>query len=198
MNRNRRILLVVIVAALLATTSAQVPALVAGMTWRSAAAPAPDAEPVPGGPAFQMVSPFEFRLIDSGGAWAYYGGGLYNPGPGGAFYAAALTLPNNITITKMVVYFYDNSAINLYVTLLRCYTAGLGVDTMAYVASSGTRDTFGNEADESIDYPVVDQQSYSYSIEVSMPPGGGSDLRLIGVRIDYAYNTGLPLVLNDE
>jgi len=43
-----------------------------------------------------------------------------------------------------------------------------------------------NAADASINEPAVNQQRYSYYLEVIMPPGGDT-LRLAAARIDYKY-----------
>ena len=56
---------------------------------------------------------------------------------------------------------------------------------MAEVASSGAQDQYRNVTDPTIIKPAVDQQKYSYLVEVGMPPAF-SNLRLAGVRIDYS------------
>ena len=66
-----------------------------------------------------MVNAFQFRPAFPNGTWDYFNGELINPGPEDNFYEAALSLPDNITITKMVVYFYDNSDEDLVVGLWR-------------------------------------------------------------------------------
>jgi hypothetical protein len=150
-----------------------------------AAAPDPDA-PVPGGPDFQMVNPFQFRPAFPDCGWEYNNGELDNPGPRDCFYEAALTLPNNVTITKMVVYFYDNYESDLLVGLWRVDPSTGTWVAMAEIASEGAQDQYRNVADKSIIEPVVDQRSYSYVVEVGMPAAFNT-LRLAGVRIDYAY-----------
>ena len=52
--------------------------------------------------------------------------------------------------------------------------------------SWGTEDQYRNVTDTSIIEPAVDQQRYSYLVEVGIPPVY-ADLRLAGVRIDYSY-----------
>ena len=65
---------------------------------------------------------------------------------------------------------------------------------MATVWSNSKEDSYRNLADTSIIEPVIDQQSYSYVIEVGMPAGSFNTLRLAGVRIDYSYDSYQPLI----
>ena len=182
MKSHRSVKLTVLAIILLLAAAAAVP-------WRTLAASAKVA-PVPGGPKFLMVDATQFR------AWrpettAYLGeGGLMNPGSEGNFYQAGLSLPDNIKITKVVVYFYDNSELDdqddLVVALWRCDPSTGDHVEMATVASSGAQDQYRNAADTSIIEPMVNQQSYSYYLEVGMPPRGDT-LRVAAVRIDYRY-----------
>jgi hypothetical protein len=67
------------------------------------AAPAPASAPVPGGPKFLMVNAFQFRPAFPNRNWDFYNGELNNPGPEDNFFEAALSLPDHIKVTKMVV-----------------------------------------------------------------------------------------------
>lgn len=206
MNRRRRLTL-----AMLAT----IVALAAGstVTWRLVAAPPDDGmtgprdparaaalapqEPVPGGPQFYAVNAVAFRPLSSSYLWAYYLLELYNPGTGNAEYDLSLSLPNNVAITQFVVYYYDGSTgYNLESTLVRCPLAGGSCTQMAKVNSSGIP-SYSHAATSSIAYPDVDQQNYSYVVDVYLPPAGDS-LTLVGVRIDYAYQVDLPLLTKDH
>lgn len=209
MNHWRRIALVLTaVAVLVAAASA--------LAWRSAAAPAaqppppaglespanpaaqnPDV-PVPGGPAFLMISGFQFKPRWMGTTWDYQGLDLHNPGAGTSYLDASFSLPNDVVITGMVVYYYDNSASDLAVWLYRGDVSTGNFAFMADASSSGAMDQYRNVSDTTIDLPAVDQQSYSYIVTVEMPPAGNS-LRLVGVRIDYATDVvTLPLALKDH
>jgi hypothetical protein len=167
-------------------------AVTAAVPWRTQAAPAP-AAPVPGGPGFQMVNAYQFRPAFPASTWDYFEGELNNPGPQDSFYEAALSLPNNITITGVVVYFYDNSEKDLAVGLWRIDPSTGDWIPLAEVGSSGAQDLRRNVADTSIDVPLIDQQNYSYTVEVYIPAAFNT-LRLAAVRIDYAYAVHLPLV----
>jgi hypothetical protein len=210
MNNHRLFKLTVLAMVVLLVVAAIVP-------WRSLAARPPQAsvggvvgphdpariaasapaDPVEGGPAFQMVNAFQFRSAFPNRTWDYFNGELFNPGPEDNFYEAALSLPNNVTITGMVVYFYDNSAQDLIVGLWRFDPSTGNSVEMATVASSDAQDQYRNAADTSIIEPTVDQQSYSYVIEVGMYAGNNT-LRLAGVRIDYGYAVQLPIVTKNH
>ena len=69
---------------------------------------------------------------------------------------------------------------------------------MARVISSGGSEDPRYLVDESIVEPVVDQQQYTYSLKASPGMIPGYFTMLLGVRIDYGYNVGLPLMLNDQ
>ena len=208
MNRSRRLVLVLTVAAVL---------LAAGtaLAWRSAAAPAaqapppaglawpsnPDAPgpeaPVPGGPAFQMISGFQFKPRWMGTTWDYQGLDLFNPGPNTSYLDAVFSLPNNVIVTGVVLYYYDNSGSDLAIWLYRGDVSTGNFSFMADVSTSGAQAQYRNASDTTIDLATVDQQSYTYLVTVEIPPAGSS-LRLIGVRIDYAHGVSLPLVLRNH
>jgi hypothetical protein len=97
----------------------------------------------------------------------------------------------------MVVYFYDNSDKDLLVGLWRVDPSTGSQLQMATVASSDAQDQHRNAADTSIIEPLIDQQSYSYIIEVGIQAGSFNSLRLAAVRIDYAYEANLPSIANN-
>jgi hypothetical protein len=152
------------------------------------------AEPVPGGPAFQMVNALQFRPATPDLLVHYFNDELVNPGQVGNFYQAALTIPNKIAITKMVVYFYDNSQADFVVALWRFDPSTGDHLEMATVASSDAQAQYRNVEDVTILEPLIDQQRYSYYIEVGMP-SAGSSLRVAAVRLDYGFPTSLPIVM---
>ena len=161
-------------------------AAVVAVPWRSLAASA-TAAPVPGGPKFLMVDAHQFRAWRPETAAYLSNDELINPGSEGNFYQAGLSLPDNIKITKMVIYFSDdNSEQDLLVALWRFDPSTGDHVEMATVASSGVQGQYLNAADTSIIEPVVNQQRYSYYVEVAMPPAGDT-LRVAAIRIDYRY-----------
>ena len=208
MNRKRRLTLFVSVSAVLL-------AVASALAWRSVAAqsgggprvgpvpsgrpaadaaPAPQA-PVPGGPGFYSQSPVPFRPVVQTYGWAFFGTELYNPDPGYAYYAASLPLPNGATITKLVGYYFDQcGGSDLVLTLFRCLLEDSSCEVMGLVASSGSMGSYRYAEDLTIDYPVVDQQSYSYIAYLELPGGCAEFLTLVNVRIDYGFEANLPLV----
>jgi len=208
MNRNRRLSLAVLLAVMLLAAASAV-------TWRSVAAqpgngpraglerpgnpageaaPLPD-EPVPGGPGFAMHSSVAFRPSSPATDWAYGSRQLYNPGAAPGTYYSSPSLPNGATITKIVVYYYDNCpGADLIVDLLACGQAGEICDGMAAAGSWDAVGGYGYGEDSTVSLPLVDQQSCAYIVQVQLPEGCGSNLRFVSVRIDYVFEASLPLV----
>jgi hypothetical protein len=206
MNNNRRfkpgvlaiVVLLVATAAVTSGSAATPPGPNGAGPRNLAVAAAPDlAVPVPGGPDFLMVNPYQFRPAFADCGWEYNNGELDNPGPRDCFYEAALTLPNDVTITRMVAYFYDNQEQDVLVGLWRVNPSTGEWSAMAGIASEGAQDQYRNAVDKSIVEPVIDQRSYSYLVEVGMPAAFNA-LRLAGVRIDYAYKPNRPHVSSDQ
>ncbi len=205
MNRNRFIPLVVILVVLVGVTSTQ--------NWSSAAVPAQQTSipsspapqeradtaassvPVPGGPSFYMVSTFAFRPLSPDVVWAYANAKLYNPSATDADYQAALSLPNGVRINKVVVYFFDHCGSDLSVRLWRDGTVNDATDLMAMKNSSGIEDFDRHIEQTYINYPITDQQNYSYRISVIIPGGCSTYLSLYSIRIDYGYSVNLPITL---
>lgn len=153
--------------------------------------------PVPGGPGFLMVNPFQFVSAFADRSWSQDNGQLFNPGPEDNFYEAALTLPNRVTITQMVLYYYDNSSKDLLASLWRIDPSIAGSESWTEMATVGTLnalDQMQYGTDTSINTAVIDQQNYSYVVEVGIPAGDNT-LRLAGVRIDYVYPVMMPAVM---
>ena len=149
---------------------------------------------VAGGPGFVMVNPFQFTPYSSTTQWAFTGTNLYNPSSLTVAYIAPLTLPNNVTITQVVAYYYDNAAGSITVYLMRCPVQSGGCIPMAQVSSSGASIEYRYGAINVISNPVVDQQNNSYLLELNIPGSYGTNLRLTGVRVDYANTTFLPIL----
>jgi hypothetical protein len=156
----------------------------------------PPVTPVPGGPTFQMLNAHQFTAYIPTVNGIFFNDELVNNESGSMFYQAALSIPNNITVTKMVVYFYDNTQADLVVALWRFDPATGDHVEMATVASADFLNQYRNAEDATIVDPTVDQQKYSYYVEVGMPPSG-SALRVAAVRIDYGYTSSLPVVIKN-
>ncbi len=150
-----------------------------------------------GGPGFIMIHPTAFVPMSSTGTYSFNiaGGGLYNPGTTNVFYEAPVNLPHGAKITKVVVYYIDNStASNMWVWL-----AVVGMDTssitqMASLTTTGANVTNRVVEDTTITPDTIDNQSNAYWIEVSIPGNQGANLVIRGIRIDYSYPVNLPLI----
>jgi len=153
--------------------------------------------PVPGGPAFYSLSSWAFNPEYSD--YQYYHGSDYlmNTGTEQNTFGAAISLPNGVTVNRFILFFTDmETSLDLSATLRRYSLTNHSVETMAQLVSSG--DTSGQRYVEttSITSPVIDQQSYSYVVEVSLPPDNDDyvDIAMTDIRIDYGYALSLPLV----
>ena len=70
---------------------------------------------------------------------------------------------------------------------------------MAEVASSGTDTGSRFVEDSTINFPVVDNQSYWYVGQVLLPSTAESYLfNLEAIRVDYGYDAELPMVLKGQ
>lgn len=152
---------------------------------------------VPGGPGYIAISPFEFTPYISpsfpGQPPNYSFQSIYNPGPNASWFDAPLLLPNGVIIRKLVAYYYDNNQTgNMAVYLYQCPLGWEGCNTMASVSTTGYSDSFRTAEDTTIAYSSIDTSSYSYHLEMSLPPG--STVRVQGFRIDYANTSLLPLI----
>jgi hypothetical protein len=105
-------------------------------------------------------------------SWAFWDGELYNPGGTDSEFDASLSLPNGATITKLVAYYYDAcGSHDLTVRLLRDASGSNLGDNMAELNSSGAPGGYSYGEDSTVNYPIIDQQSYSYRVVVLLPQG---------------------------
>ena len=154
-------------------------------------------DPIPDGPGFIMVSPFDFRPYSSTTPWEFgampY---LFNPSTTlDAVLEAGLTLPHGATITKVTLYFEDNSATNMSLFLNMSEIDGY-VTRIATIETAGAQAGYQSvSAPTNINYNVVDNKISSYYLELVLPANSLSNLELMNVRIDYAYTSDLPLVI---
>lgn len=124
----------------------------------------------------------------------YYNDGyrLINPATGvGPDFVAPVHLPNGATVTKVVVYFYDDSSDGsdyVWVWLGRNEHDN-DFSTMAYVFSTDVGD--GSNHDDTIDYATIDNSQYSYFLELDLH---STAVVAYGVIIEYTYSASLPLV----
>ena len=94
--------------------------------------------------------------------------------------------------TEVTAWFVDNdTSEGLHVTLSRVdHSTGIGY-TMATTFSSGASSSIQEHTDDTIDWPTIDNQNYSYSLTGGYL-GGGLDRQLRSVRITYTIDEPLP------
>ncbi len=149
---------------------------------------------VPGGPGFVMVSAYAFRPTRPDDKYDY-NGGLYNPDTTtNVQFFAPVTLPHGATIKKFTAYFKDDSPEVLWVYLYRINGAW-NMQELARVETAGEALAYRSASDKTIFDAVIDNQTFSYVLEVGFPAAGSTDLLLTNVRIDYGYDTAVPLIL---
>ncbi len=152
---------------------------------------------VPGGPGFVMLHPTAFVPFQQTGEYSFAGGAgaLYNPGSNSYAYEAAVNLPHGAKITKVVVYYYDNSSTqDLWVALATINLDTSVQSTMAFLSTAGADINKRVMEDTTITPDTVDNQSNAYWIEVYIPGNQSTNLIFRGVRIDYSYPVNLPLI----
>lgn len=152
---------------------------------------------IPGGPGFIMIHPTAFIPMVS--TWVYSfgvgGGALYNPGNDGSYYEAAVNLPHGAKVTKVVLYYVDNSTTeDIWMVLSAMSMDTIDLVNLAHLASSGADINNRVLEDTSILPNTIDNQSYAYWLEVGLAGGQSTNLRIRGVRIDFSYPLNLPLV----
>lgn len=189
------ILLLSIVA--IVVTFAYVRAQTGGETGILQNAPAvePLAAPVPGGPGFIMVNILDFKPYNSMSQIAYSGTSFYNPSTTtDGNYVVGLTLPHGATITKLTLYYYDNTVKDA-VLYLGWASEGTGA-YIANVVTEGVQTAYRSSSNSAaIIDGNIDNQSRSYFLELVLPYGVGSQLRISNVRIDYQYTAYTPVIM---
>lgn len=152
--------------------------------------------PVPGGPGFVSLSPFALKNHSYTEAYAYSGQMLYNPTQFLSLYEGPLALPHGATITKFVVYFYDNDPSQDIIVSLSQGPFTDGYTSPIVQIQSTSYDPNNLQVLEAIPTSnnVVDNQNNTYSVETYLPSSPNIDVALVGVRVDYAYPGMLPLI----
>jgi len=139
-------------------------------------------------PKTHYLSVASASFIAENTAYTYQTGG----GSGGAFFTSicssslstGVNLPHGATVTGFKVYFYDNSAQNLNVSLYRLDNTYGGYLNLASVATSGTLG-YSNLSTSTISNPVINNQNYSYLISAYSNWDGTGNLRIMSVLITY-------------
>ena len=202
---NKSLIFFVLSIVLIITTNTYVSAKFGGLkadavqTEPTGVEPNNAVEVVPGGPGFIMVSPFDFIPVDHDQEYSHVNElgafiGLYNPGTKDSRLAAGLTLPHGASITKLTLYFVDNSPNDMWMDLKKTSADG-SFSTLASLYSYGQSSEVLISTDK-VNLVVVDNQINSYHLIIGFQGNVSTSLRFVNARIDYAFTTNLPTVMN--
>jgi hypothetical protein len=112
------------------------------------------------------------------------GGAYVAVSPGGYRMMAPVHLPQDATVTRFQVFFYDTSTRDLSVELSRQNLAGCGFHELADINSSGTSGYY-SLTETTILNAVIDNTRYSYHVDAWGNPWDGSALMVKGAVITY-------------
>jgi hypothetical protein len=128
-----------------------------------------------------------FVEIESGYNFSRYVNALYkNSGDTNTqMWIGQVNLPDGATVTSFTVWYYDNHADNLTVTLYRIPLGTASASPMAEVASSGTPGD-GSGTDTGIAGATIDNNTYAYYVFFSFSANNtGTNLKFRYARIGY-------------
>ena len=148
--------------------------------------------PVPGGPGFISVSTFGFQPCYPTTNLAHNNTWMYNDSQTFGVYYAPVNLPQGATLTKVLFFYNDSAPVNMTFYLMSINMFDGSHLEVAQVNSTGSSG-YGY-VESPIFVPVVNNQLYSYIIEVDIPGGHSANLSLINIRIDYDYPVFLPTI----
>ena len=149
--------------------------------------------PIDGGPGFISVSTFGFvpyapeMLLTHNNMW------LENGSQTDGVYFAPVYLPHKANLTKVVFFYYDTVPADMvfYLERVNLFTGDRAEAARAY--PTGTAGFSTIECDLFEPY-LIDNQLYSYILQVDIPGGYSSNLSLINIRIDYGYTGYFPTI----
>ena len=151
--------------------------------------------PVPGGPGFLSVGSYAFKPATLIGLiYDFVNNRLYHASGQFVIFSSPVNLPHGATITQVTLYFVDNGASDISVSLV-----SYPLDDPAAsieIASNTTSGASPNPRTLVINtFPAgntIDNQSNFYTVNVRLP---SSFYQLGGVRIDYGHSITLPLIM---
>ena len=175
-----------------------------GVTPVSAAEPqaAPALAAVPGGPGYIMVPATAFIAESPTMGYNVFWGELSVPegSPGIiTYFNAPVYLPHGATLTKLTMFYRDSDvdAFTLGVDLLRKPLPSTSSGEQVGLSVYGDQIGFSVYQSDTTPDPtraVIDNSQYAYWISLYID-AAPAYLQLQAVRIDYGYNTSLPLVI---
>ena len=188
-----------------AVPSAEEQGVMAGAGWSRPAQAAPT--PVPGGPGYYSVGSAEMRPQDSTIEYLNWGGitttqeSTVNP-LGYTLYGAGLHLPQGARIDKLVAYGYDNDeAKDFYFGVVRnTVTDTITTEFVVPMTQSDTgASAFVKEVAADGDLGLVDNSLYDYAVALNLPAAtSGKELKMFRFRVDYTFDTYVPLTMKEH
>lgn len=207
----------------LATNVAMLGALLIGLWAASSAAatPAPAAEassghpapmqagptPVPGGPGYYSITSAEMAptdyTIDYQAAQGWISTTVESSLRDLTLYGAGLHLPQGASVTKLVVYGYDDDATEDFWYRI----TGIALDGDAVLVQDVTDVTYSDTdvgafvgqvaANDGED--IIDNSVYNYAVVAHLPVATeGYQLKIMGFRVDYSFDGYVPLAMKEH
>ncbi|MBA7603605.1 hypothetical protein ES703_10719 [subsurface metagenome] len=156
------------------------------LTWNGTKFVGSDAPAAAAYPSPISIHPLQFKPIDDQTDFYAEQTGLKRRADlSYGLYYAPVNLPHGVTITKLTLYAYrDDSGASINIRLYRCTHSGANV-SMANVTADWT-DGDGSGYDDSIDYSIISNVTYSYALYCYIDPNDDvDDVKLTGVKIDF-------------
>jgi hypothetical protein len=127
-----------------------------------------------------------FNALSSGYDFTRAVNGIYKKaGAGSQTWLGQVNLPDGAVVTGFTVWYYDNHADNLQVTLYQIPLGGTGTANMAMVTSSGTPGE-GSGTDSTIGFATIDNYYYHYYVYFTFSSNDTSNnLKFRTARIQY-------------
>ena len=140
------------------------------------------------------INPYEFRgdTSSSNDSLFYSFSDLMLWLTGGACLQAPVNLPHGATVTAVWATMFDNDANDWTFYLARADTGPFAPSSpselMATVTTTGASTDLQNPGDDTIDFPLIDNYNYNYSIFSCASPAVGWNFAMSDIRIYYSVN----------
>ncbi len=152
--------------------------------------------PVPGGPGYVAVNALEFHPKSSNATFGYMENFLYNTDAGNTYFTAPVHLPQGAKVNQLVLFYLDTDNVfghDVQLSLLYCNDFLSICETMTDMSPTDTTATVGYATTTTILNTVVNNALYSYILQVYLP--ASANISIGSVRVDYTYDSALPLVM---
>lgn len=147
---------------------------------------------VEGGPGYVSISGAAFAPENNNVNYSRGSASVYSMDGGEAVFYAPVTIPDGATINQLVLYYYDTSTtLDVSVDFYKYDFSMNSIDYLVFASSSGSSGY--STAVQSLNYEVSNER-YAYILKAEFPASAGSDVKLLGVRIDYGFPTYVPLI----